>query len=91
MIIKDFEQLSPKHRKEFLITSCQYVMSINIADNLITDLFYCPRGNFFIEVFYSIIWEKFLDMNAFRGTDRLMKYLKEVDFGDVFELLNTNK
>ena len=91
MIIKDFEQLSPKCRKEFLVNSCQHVMSLKVADDLITDLFYCPEGKFFIEVFYSILWEKFIDMNAFKGTDRLMKYLKEVDFGDVFESLNTNK
>ena len=91
MIIKDFEQLSPKRRKEFLIHSCQYVMSLNVADDLITDLFYFSKGNFFIEVYYSILWEKFLEMTAFRGTDRLMRYLKEVDFGDVLESLNTSK
>jgi hypothetical protein len=66
-------------------------MSIRVADDLITDLFFYQQGNFFVEVFYSILWEKFLEMSAFKSSDRLLKYLKEVDFGDVFESLNTNK
>ena len=91
MKINDFEQLSPKQRKKFLINSCQYILSLNLADELITDLFYFRQGKFFIEVYYSIIWEKFLEMSAFKGTDRLMKFLKDVDFGEVFEMLNTNQ
>jgi hypothetical protein len=91
MQIKEFEQLSPKRRREFLIHSCQYVMSLNVADDLITDLFYYSKENFFVEVYYSVLWEKFLEMTAFRGTERVMRYLKAVDFGDVLESLNTSK
>ncbi len=88
MKIKDFEQLSPKQQRKFLINSCQYITSINMADELITDLFYHGKENFFIEVFYSLVWEKFLEMNAFTDTSRLFKYLKEVDYSEVYESLD---
>lgn len=91
MIIKDFEQFSSKERREFLINSCQYITSVNFTDELITDLFYCHQGNFFIEVFYSVLWEKFLEMNPVKDTDQLSKYTREVDFGEIFEALNTRQ
>ena len=91
MIIKDFEQLSSKERREFLINSCQYITSVNFTDELITDLFYCHQGNFFIEVFYSVLWEKFLEMNPVKDTDQLSKYMREVDFSEIFEALGTGQ
>ncbi len=87
MKIKDFEQLSPRQRRKFLINSCQYLTSLNVADELITDLFYYNRENYYIEVYYSLVWEKFLEMNAFTDTTLLSKYLKEVDFSEVYESL----
>ncbi len=91
MIIKDFEQLSSRQRREFLINSCNYVMSVKISDDLIQDLFYHIQGGFYIEVLYSLLWEKFLEMTAFTESDQLVKYLREVDISDVYESLDTNR
>ena len=91
MKINDFDQLSSKQRREFLINSCQHIISVNIADELIKDLFYCRTGKFFIEVYYSVLWEKFLEMTAFSDSDRLLKYLNVVDFSDLFESLKSDQ
>ena len=89
MTQQDFQQLPTSLKREFTQHACIQLVTFSLDHEIIIDLFYSFKGNFYIEMYTTIERNAALDINSFSfNLQKLEKYLSIIDISAVYDTLN---
>jgi len=89
MTQQDFHNLPTSLQRQFTNNDGIELVTISLDYEIIIDLFFSRKGNFFIELYTTIERNVTLDINTFNfNHQKLEKYLSAIDITSVFDTLS---
>jgi hypothetical protein len=89
MTQQDFQQLPASIQREFTLNACVQLITLEIDQDVLIELFYSYNGNFFIELYTNAGGDIIMDINSFNfSCQTIEKYLFDIDISSIYNRLS---